>query len=1312
MIGPQVPSWLRQAPASQLKDFRDCLINSNLARHDLKALLGEIQSPEDFARPRLRAALTAQFFTLIADENAILVREWKNHHLLGLIKTHARTTRQTLLEAALQNFEASEAQEGGMETGTAIYNVTATGEVSSSITGPAFAKFCRNLDLGGQYLAHIFSALEPSSSSASGRTPQEVRRVFRAQVQHAFGVAIHIAYMNRRLTAKQHLQLNSLYRSGSPPDMQCHHLTINEVVLPGVLVIEAPKIGLPFILYTPDDPSAALRPHASLAELKRKLAERLLDENYRAVFERLVPLQHQGSLLDATPEHSGSDNIEMGGRIYTEPAHLNLPVDLTACSADVFLSIAEHTIAQIKSDAQTLAALTANVDVLSRQKRLQGYIDAGKSVLFFAASFIPVVGEVLLVVSAAQLIDTIYEGFSAWSRGDSDEALNDLLDVADNLALAAATAGAIKTAGFTAGLIKVRVRNKGWRLWHSDLTPYRHPDGLPEHLVADSQGLYQHGQQQFLKLDDHAHAVRRTAEGKQWELAHPTDPHAYSPPLLSNQAGGWRHLHETPGEWEDIQLIKRLGPDATQIKQAAVEPILLLCGVDKAALRQIHQEMVRPPPLLLDTLNHFNLEQEINDFDLSRAEGTTLSPHSPQIQFHLLTSLAQWPANRVLKIVDEQQQEVLSHGTGTAETRIDAARFRRGELLHALQEQLPQDEFNALLPPVYIDYFTKVENLARTLEEQAVGQKQRLFTLLTAPNEKLMSPTEKSLHTAAPTLSKRHLEDMQGTLSQSERQQLEGLTTLPNAQRWEAEQYAQTQQATRLGESIFLECLRSRESVPLVLHTLERIPGWPKTRLIEVHDVSHGGPLLGRIGTAEVTARDVLIRQGELYALHNDKSAPMPLLGAIERMLPESERSVILQHSGADSLEQALYKTGLSVMNEGPPPIRTRVASAQTSSAVGLPLDPLFSDPSPPLGLTLRADGIHQAPPLANGNYRYYIQDNQKYYQVKYDTMGWHLLDARSRFRAYQPYLRQKTEGGWEIDQAKGALLGGKDSPVRLEEGMESGEEFESAESVSLSSDYESAEEGVVRAHYSATELSQMRTHRGYQYSQNYRRIYDRANNGRYPLRDTLGRPMRIRQIQSHGKSLTTEAVFAASELHPYIRWQGYENVARLYEDKLEVTSFTAAHQKCAQEASLIGEATVVTRRALKKGQALGVYGGELLPLYVARARQDPYLMPIKNLRPTTPHAVNMQLVLSGDNALSRINTIFEYEGELPIRQANVGYNVEAAQFRIQAQVDDNTHEQLILTGLFASEDIASGAELRWNYQYDESTIRELFPRP
>ena len=87
--------------------------------------------------------------------------------------------------------------------------------------------------------------------------------------------------------------------------------------------------------------------------------------------------------------------------------------------------------------------------------------------------------------------------------------------------------------------------------------------------------------------------------------------------------------------------------------------------------------------------------------------------------------------------------------------------------------------------------------------------------------------------------------------------------------------------------------------------------------------------------------------------------------------------------------------------------------------------------------------------------------------------------------------------------------------------------------------------------------------------------------------------------------------------------------------------------------------------------------------------------------------------MLSGDNALSRINTIFEYNAAgVPIRQARDGYNVEAAHFRVQTQTENEPVENVILTALFASEDIPAGAELRWNYQYDEPTIRALFPRP
>ncbi|MFL1476208.1 dermonecrotic toxin domain-containing protein [Pseudomonas grimontii] len=1312
-IKPKLPSWLSQAPASALTDFRDSLISSNQARHDLKALLDELKSPEDFARPLLREALSSRFFGLVNDENAILVREWKNHHLLGLIKTHARTTRQTLLEAALQNFEASEAEDGGMETGTTLYNVTRDREVESLASATSFAELCRTQDLGGKYLAHISSVLEPTSETTPSRNATEVVRLFRAQAQHAFGVALHIAYMRQQFTPKQHLQLNSLQRSGSHLDIQINHLTINCVVLPGVLVIQAPTISISFILYTPEDPDEPLRQYTSMANLQRDLAERLLTESYREFFNRLVPLQHQFNLLEVSATQSGSPALAMGGRIYTDPAHLKQPISLTPITTDVFRAIAQHKIDQIKSDARTLVVPTADADLLSRQKRLQSYIDLGKSLLFFAASFIPVVGEVLLVVTAAQLIGTVYEGFAAWSRNDSDEALNDLMDVVDSVALAAATAGAIKTAGFTANLIKVQVRNKGWRLWHSDMKPYRHTKELPEHLVANKQGLYQYEQRSYLKQDDHVHVVKRAPDGKQWELSHPTDPLAYAPPLLSNEVGGYRHLHETPKDWDDLKLIKRLGPDATNIKQPAVEPILLLSGVDKTALRQLHQEMVRPPPLLLDTVKHFNLEQEINDFNLARAEGTSVTPHSPLIQFHLLVSLPEWPANRALKIVDEQQQIVMTHDTGTAEIKISEARFRKGELLHAVEEQLPQAEFNRLMPTLSIDYFTKVENLAMRLETEAEQQKQRLLSLLNEPGERAITSAEKSIRAIIPELSKRHLEEMESTLSGQERQRLQEEKTLPPVQQWEAGHYRDAIQMTRLKEGLFLHAASSRKSVPLVLYILEQTPGWPASRKLDVYDGSHEGPLLGSIGEANASNQHVVIRQGELYAIYDAQnghtSSLTDLPGAIERTLSESERSTILSQSGTNSLEQSLQKTGLSLMGERRAPVRAMPPSTQAAGTTGLPLDPAFCETTSPTGLTVRADGTYQSAPLPDGSYRYYIQDNQKYYQVKSDAIGWRLIDARSRFRAYQPYVRPKAEGGWEIDQAKGALPGGRGSPLLSLEGMDSSDEFESAHS---SSEYESAEEGSVRPQYTVQELSYMRTQRSFQHSQNYRGIYDRANNGRYPLRDIEGRPMRIRHIQSQGKSLTSDTWFRNSALRPYIQWEGYENVARLYEDKLEVTTFTQAHLKFPQEASLIGQATVITRRPVLKGEALGVYGGELLHFYVARARLDPYLIPIKDFRPTSRYAVNMQLVLSGDNALSRVNTVFEYDGEFPVRQASTGYNVEATQFRVQTKTDDNPPEQLILTGLFASEDIPAGTELRWNYQYDESTIRSLFPRP
>lgn len=1302
LIKSQLPAWLTRAPANLRSALRASLLNSNQSRYWLQEVFNRIQSPQAFALPLLERAMRREYLTLLDAKTSILVRQWQTSHLLGLVRTDAGTTEHTLLEAALQNFEASEAEDDGMGAGSVLVNVVAGGRLATVFSPTQFAGFCRKLDMGGSYLRHVREVI---------RSSEAVRAKFRKHEQYRFEVALHQAYLKDDLPLRLYEKLVALARDGHHPDLTCSHLTLNAIVIPTVLVIQKTNADARPLLYTPEDPIAAFRQHTSMQDLQTQMARRLLSPAYQNFFKHLVPLHNRESLLAVKPARVDWMSGGSPGKVW--PPRLEHPVTLTGITDPLFHAIALQRFDQIERDACEVAVPTAQADLISRQKRLQYYLDMGKSLLFFAASFVPVVGEVMLVVAGAQLVGTVYSGFAAWSRGDSQAALEDLLDVVDNIAMAVATAGVIKAGRFTAGLVKVQVRNQGWRLWHSDLEPYRHPQALPEHLVADKQGVYQHEKQHFLKMDDHVHAIKRSADGKQWALAHPTDPLGYSPPLLSNGVGGWRHVHETPQDWDTLKLIKRLGPDAAAIKPPAVETLLLLSGVDSATLRQAHQDMVRPPPLLRDTVKHFNLEQEITDFNLDRAQGSTVTAHSPLIQFHLLRSLPQWPDSYTLKVVDDQQNTLMSTGTALREIRVSEAEFRRGDLLHAVQKQMEQVDFNQLLPASFSDYLTKIESLALRLQEQALQKKQWLFSQLNAVNEKALTPAGQSLHALMPELSESHLEELEATLTPSERQHLQAGQGLPTVQRGEAEQYNDAIRATRMQESVFLKSLRSRESVPLTLYALERVPGWPDAHRIEVYDESPQGPLLGGISTKDASARHVLIRHGELYSLHTaEGGAPTSMTSlpaAIDGTLSAPERSMLLEQSGAHTLEQALQQTGPSLLAQEPPPCRGQIPTAGLPRANGIALDPLFAETASISGLSARADDIYQGPPMADGRYRYYIQDNQKFYPVKHDPPGWRLLDARSRFRAYQPYLRRKAEGGWEIDPAKEGLLGGAGDPDPSPEDMESSEEFESAHSTSP---YGSAEEGAVQAQFTRQERAHMRTQRGYQHSQNYRGFYDRANNGRYPLRNEFGKPMRIKQIQAQATSLTSSTVYTSQPLRPYLEWEGYENVAQLYEDKLEVVPFTAAHQKSGQESSLIGQATVVTRRPLTKGAALGVYGGEILPLFVARARRDPYLMPIKGVRPTTPYALNTQWVLSGDNALSRINTIFEYDAAgQPIRQAPSGYNVEAVQFRVAVHTDSNPSDQMILTGLFASEDIPAGTELRWNYQYDEATIRKLFSR-
>lgn len=91
----------------------------------------------------------------------------------------------------------------------------------------------------------------------------------------------------------------------------------------------------------------------------------------------------------------------------------NLPVD-----GEVFSHAQAQVQARIYDDARFIAVPTDEEDRLSRHKRLQDMQSAGLELLGLAAFVAPVLGELLLAVSAVQLLDEVYEGYQDWRLGD------------------------------------------------------------------------------------------------------------------------------------------------------------------------------------------------------------------------------------------------------------------------------------------------------------------------------------------------------------------------------------------------------------------------------------------------------------------------------------------------------------------------------------------------------------------------------------------------------------------------------------------------------------------------------------------------------------------------------------------------------------------------------------------------------------------------------------------------------------------------------------------------------------------------------
>ncbi|CAI3801981.1 hypothetical protein GLGCALEP_02999 [Pseudomonas sp. MM221] len=649
LLEAQLPYWARQATPEQWAALRQTRANPWQAQAwfanaapDLRqavhasqarlvgsqavlarALKGLKQITE-FAEPLLQSRLAELGFHAPL-RNSQLLRVERNWHWVGLRYLYSHR-RDNLLQAALQNFADDEVftpqSAVALNANIHVSAVEVQGYAPIGMQAPAaqfalkseryqvdrlpltpeaFAKLCRELDLGGAYQAHLAQHVgQPGVRAQAMRVQQDSLRL-----------AADLAYLRHLLSGSARDEIERLLHGGN---VMCWQLSLFGITLHEVMLIDAGSAGL--ALYLPGhDP--ALRQCQDLEAVHEALATLLLEPAARQAFTAYIRLDERAHFLNLLQQNLDVSGTAAFDRVWQRAAHVDLRPTRQAITAAPFDFYQGQHLARLSHEASLLAVPTATADANARTRRLEEWESLGWDALNIAGFFIPGAGPLMLAVTACQLLGEVFEGYEAWQEGDRQLALRHLEAVGLNLALNGGfiVAGQVVPKLFSSPLMEnlqeVPCSNGGYRLWDQDLAPYRSSIQLPENVQPNAQGQYLHEGRQFIRMDGHLYQQHFDNTLQQWRIIHPGAQDAWQPPLEHNGHGAWRGQHEQPVQWPFTTLARRLGEPFTAFTPQQLQQAGRICGIDAERLRQVHLQGQPTPPLLLDTLQRMATQAKV-----------------------------------------------------------------------------------------------------------------------------------------------------------------------------------------------------------------------------------------------------------------------------------------------------------------------------------------------------------------------------------------------------------------------------------------------------------------------------------------------------------------------------------------------------------------------------------------------------------------------------------------------------------------------------------------------------------------------------
>lgn len=496
LVASALPAWLTSADPDLLSTFHRALELEQLSCEAVKVRLKTLPGLQTFARPLLQEALRAMGLGEVNVDTARVVV----HDRLAMPSAAPRLhtpmkviySNESLLMAALHNFHESETHPG-LHRRAQLQKADGT---VLPLSFEAFARLCRQLDLGGRYQQQLHTCLFPKARPPAPADfgQRAVEQIFEERLRAALDVAVRMARLKGQLTDQDYLTLLPLIaRKPTVPAVaqmfQAFELFVLGKRVQRCLVIElraaanGPVHGL--ISWFSNDPAEPIGRHANWTGLYEHLGMRLRERRYTQYFAGLIAQRERPAFLAQLAQLNKSS---------TGPTPLALDGRHFAIEGSVFACLRKRLLDAMIDDARVLAVPTGDLTQLERHERIDALKGAGLDALTLAALFVPGLGEVLFVAAAVDVVREVYDGYETWQIGDRQQALAHVFNVAQVVATGALLGaaqplfgGALERIGLVDGLTPVMAGNRGLRLKKMPASAHylEHPGELIRSFGAD-----------------------------------------------------------------------------------------------------------------------------------------------------------------------------------------------------------------------------------------------------------------------------------------------------------------------------------------------------------------------------------------------------------------------------------------------------------------------------------------------------------------------------------------------------------------------------------------------------------------------------------------------------------------------------------------------------------------------------------------------------------------------------------------------------------------------------------------------------------